>query len=90
MTPFYDIKAVIKSVEGYVSEINADPSILPSRGPFSKYVLPAEGRKGNLELKWMAGGENGIACNLTSEGAQALNAATEKVSQSSSFMRVYR
>lgn len=79
VTPFYGIDAVKKSVEGYVAEINADPTILPSRGPFSKYVLPDEDRKGSLDLTWMGAGADGIACNLTSEGAKALNDATEKV-----------
>lgn len=79
MTPFYSVDAVQKSIEGYVAEINADPSILPSHGPFSKYVLPAEGRQGTIELTWPTQGEDGIACNLTSEGALALNSATEKV-----------
>lgn len=72
--------AVAKSVEGYVAEINADPSILPSHGPFSKYVLPGEDRKGTLELTWLTEGEDGIACNISSEGSKALNGATEKVS----------
>lgn len=62
----------------YVAEINADPSILTSRGDFSKYVLE-EGRKGTLELTWVTKGEDGIACNLESEGADALNSATEMV-----------
>lgn len=79
VTPFYGIAAVVKSIEGYVTEINADPTILPSRGAFSKYVLPAEDRKGTLELTWMTGAADGIACNLTSEGALALNSATAKV-----------
>lgn len=79
VTPFYGVDAVQKSIEGYVAEINADPSILPSHGPFSKYVLPAEGRQGTIELSWPTKGEDGIACNLSSEGAEALNSATEKV-----------
>lgn len=79
MTPFYGVKAVQESIEAYVADINADPAILPSRGPFSKYVLPAERRQGTIELSWLTEGEDGIACNLTSEGAAALNAATEQV-----------
>lgn len=69
---------VQESVERYVAEINADPSVLPSRGAFSKYVLE-EGRQGTIELTWVTKGEDGIACNLESEGADALNAATEMV-----------
>eukprot|EP00904_Undaria_pinnatifida_P004372 jgi/Undpi1/13936/HiC_scaffold_9.g03587.m1 len=79
VTPFYGVDNVQKSIEGYVAEINADPSILPSHGPFSKYVLPAEDRKGTIELTWPTKGEDGIACNLSSEGADALNTATAKV-----------
>lgn len=74
--------AVMKSIEGYVKEINDDPSILPSRGAFSKYVLPAEDRKGVLELSWMGEGNDGIACNLDSEGALALNFGTAAVRHS--------
>lgn len=68
-----------KSIEGYVAEINADPSILPTRGPFSKYVLSEEDRQGTIELMWLTEGEDGIACNLDSEGAAALNTSTRKV-----------
>lgn len=79
MTPFYGVASVQKSIEAYVAEINADPSILPSRGPFSKYVLPGEDRQGEIELTWLTEGEDGIACSLVSEGATALNDSTEKV-----------
>ncbi|CAM9371601.1 unnamed protein product [Ectocarpus sp. 4 AP-2014] len=79
VTPFYGVDKVQESIEKYVAEINADPSILPSRGAFSKYVLPAEGRQGTIELTWVTKGEDGIACNLESEGADALNAATATV-----------
>ncbi|CAN0193753.1 unnamed protein product [Ectocarpus sp. 6 AP-2014] len=79
VTPFYGVDKVQESIEKYVAEINADPSILPSRGAFSKYVLPAEGRQGTIELTWVTKGEDGIACNLESEGAAALNGATATV-----------
>ncbi|CAM9134688.1 unnamed protein product [Ectocarpus sp. 8 AP-2014] len=79
VTPFYGVDKVQESIEKYVAEINADPSILPSRGAFSKYVLPAEGRQGTIELTWVTKGEDGIACNLESEGADALNGATATV-----------
>lgn len=85
VTPFYSVVSVRESIEAYVAEINADPSILPSRGPFSKYVLPSEGRQGAIELTWLTPGEDGIACNLSSEGAEALNGATEEVSVFNSF-----
>lgn len=68
-----------------MAEINADPSILPSRGAFSKYVLEGEGRKGTIELTWVSKGEDGIACSLESEGASALNSATALVSSRGLF-----
>jgi acetylornithine deacetylase len=42
-------------------------------------VLPDENRKGQVELKWLGEGENGIACNLDSVGYKALLKATETV-----------
>ncbi|CAM9261978.1 unnamed protein product [Choristocarpus tenellus] len=79
VTPFYGVSMVQEKIEGYVAEINENPSILPSRGAFSKYELPDEGRKGRLELTWITEAEDGIACNLVSEGAKALNDATAQV-----------
>lgn len=81
VTPFYSTTAVMKSVEAYVAEINADPSLLPTRGEFSKYILPNEGRRGSLELTWLGAGADGIACDLASKGAKALNSATAAVSE---------
>jgi acetylornithine deacetylase len=82
LTPFYDIRAVEKAVEGYVAEINADPSLLYSfgkHGAHSRYVLPDENKQGILEFKWLGQGENGIACRLDSPGNKALQAATAAV-----------
>lgn len=64
-----------------MAEINADPSILPTRGNFSKYVLPEEDRKGAIELTWVTEGEDGIACDLESVGANALNSSTAEVKE---------
>lgn len=69
-------------MEGYVAEINRDPSIVetPSiHGPHSKYVLPDGGARGSLELKWVVAGENGVACKLDSKGHQALLESTKCV-----------
>ncbi|CAM9110058.1 unnamed protein product [Discosporangium mesarthrocarpum] len=79
VTPFYGVVEVRKKIESYVADINAKPTQLPSRGPFSKYELPEEGRKGSLELTWLTDAEDGIACNLSSQGALALNEATAEV-----------
>jgi len=81
-TPFYDIKDVMTSIEGWVADINSDPTIIDisgSHGPHSKYVLPDEDRKGVVELKWLGDGENGIACKLDSPGNAALFNATADV-----------
>jgi len=82
LAPFYDIKKVMAAVDSYVAEINADPSIVSpegQHGAHAKYVLPDESRKGQVELKWLGEGENGIACNLDSVGYKALLKATETV-----------
>ena len=69
-------------MEKYIAEINADPTILSAfgkHGAHSAYVLPAEDKKGFLELSWVGEGENGIACNLDSAGAKAISKATGEV-----------
>lgn len=81
-SPFYDIKEVMRTVDGYVEELNKNPSVLEdplTRGPHSKYNLPEEDRKGALELKWLCAGDNGVACQLDSKGLQALIKATQAV-----------
>lgn len=90
VTPFYTLDAVKTSINGYVAEINDNPELLPTRGPFSKYVLPQENRRGSLELTWLAGSSEGIACKLDSEGAAALNRATAAVSPSASVSDAMR
>mmetsp|Transcript_13777 Transcript_13777/g.30386 ORF Transcript_13777/g.30386 Transcript_13777/m.30386 type:complete len:437 (-) Transcript_13777:1289-2599(-) len=81
ITPFYEVKAVMKQIDSYVAEINADPSILHSsaHGPHSKYTLPEEGKQGRIDLKWVGEGENGIACKLDSKGYHAILEATKAV-----------
>jgi len=82
LAPFYDIKKVMSTIDTYVADINADPSIVAAEGEHgahAKYVLPDEGKQGVVELKWMGEGENGIACNLESVGYKALLKATESV-----------
>jgi len=75
LTPFYDIDHVKHALEQVVAEINADPSILSTRGPASKYVLDAgtpEERKGVCSLQWGGHCLQGVACDITSRGFKAL------------------
>ena len=77
LTPFYDCKAVIKAVNGYVAELNNNLSGIPTRGPSSKYVL--EDMSGKLELTWNEMELAGIACDLTSPGFASIMKALEEV-----------
>eukprot|EP00605_Chrysophyceae_sp_TOSAG23-4_P000552 GSChrysophyteH1.ASY1.ANO1.622.1 assembled CDS len=82
LTPFYDIKEVQKTIEGWVAELNSDLSLLYEfghHGNHSRYELPDEDRKATVEISWMGLGENGIACSLDSPGNKALQAATASV-----------
>lgn len=82
LSPFYDVAAVRTAIERYVEDINADPDRLVNatiRGPHSKYSIPSQQLIGNVDLKWVFKGENGIACNLHSPGHRALRSATEAV-----------
>jgi acetylornithine deacetylase len=92
LTPFYDPIAVMNKVNEYVAELNANMESIPTRGPCSKYILPASDtansddyvKRGTLEMKW---GDDiaailqmeGIACDLESPGLQAMMEATEQV-----------
>jgi acetylornithine deacetylase len=81
-SPFYPISDVMKRIQVYVDEINADPSIVEDpvhRGPHSKYVIADENLKGKLTLKWVSGSDDGIACKLDSKGFKALCKATENI-----------
>jgi len=90
LSPFYDIHDVKKKLAEYVNEINDNISILENsaiRGPHSKYILYDRNEnnelvvvfKGKIELEWVYEGENGIACNITSNGHHALKQATETI-----------
>lgn len=52
----------------YADELNADLSVLPCRGPASRYSLPDEGLSGRLELKFFDAFASGVACSMESEG----------------------
>eukprot|EP00731_Ephydatia_muelleri_P025862 Em0017g945a len=81
LTPFYNIDECVKKVEGYVKKINDDPTILPTRGPCSKYVITAEGVEYRAKLEFKLNGSplRGIACNLESTGYKHLEAASSEV-----------
>ena len=82
LSPFYDVADVRKAVNGYINDLNSDPSILETpciRGPHSKYVLQDEERQGKVEFSWLFEGENGIACDINSVGFAAICEATRSV-----------
>ncbi|KAE8055599.1 hypothetical protein FH972_012428 [Carpinus fangiana] len=93
LTPFYDVKDVIKKLQEYVDDINDNIEKLDSRGPVSKYVLPDENLRGrslslSLSLPCMNLGNltisfdeamSGVACDLNSRGFHVLCKATEEV-----------
>lgn len=82
LSPFYKIADAKRSVESYVAAINADPSGVLEKnlhGPHSKYTIPEEDEKGELELIWLNDGEDGIACDMSSISFRALSDATASV-----------
>ncbi|KAG5523874.1 hypothetical protein RHGRI_030762 [Rhododendron griersonianum] len=48
LTPFYNITDVMKKLQEYVEDLNANIEKLDVRGPVSKYVLPDEHLRGRL------------------------------------------
>ncbi|XP_010559314.1 PREDICTED: acetylornithine deacetylase [Tarenaya hassleriana] len=78
LTPFYDLKEVMKKLQEYVDDINDNLDKLPTRGPVSKYVLPDENLSGRLTLSFDEGSA-GVACNLDSRGYHVLCKSTEEV-----------
>lgn len=84
VTPFYDVREVMRKVQSYVDDINLNPDILArgQRGPHSKYELPSEALKGRLELKFFDNIGHGVACNLESPGFKAMVEAFQEVNGS--------
>ncbi|CAF2023722.1 hypothetical protein Bca4012_079873 [Brassica carinata] len=78
LTPFYDVKEVMKKLQEYVDDINTNIEKLSTRGPVSKYVLPEENLRGRLTLSFDEASA-GVACNLDSRGFHVLCKATEEV-----------
>nr|DAD47504.1 TPA_asm: hypothetical protein HUJ06_017441 [Nelumbo nucifera] len=79
LTPFYNITDVMKKVQEYVDDINANIEKLDTRGPVSKYVLPEENLRGRLTISFDEAMMSGVACNLDSRGFHVLCKATEDV-----------
>ena len=82
LSPFYKIAEAKAAIEEYVAAINADPSGVLEKnlhGPHSKYTIPEENQKAEIELIWLTDGEDGIACDMGSISFQSLSEATTHV-----------
>nr|DAD18121.1 TPA_asm: hypothetical protein HUJ06_019584 [Nelumbo nucifera] len=79
MKPTQCMVDVIKKVQGYVDDINANIEKLDTRGPISKYVLPEENLRGRLTISFDEDITSGVACNLDSHGFHVLCKATKDV-----------
>nr|ABD65618.1 acetylornithine deacetylase, putative [Brassica oleracea] len=67
LTPFYDVKEVMKKLQEYVDDINTNVENLATRGPVSKLTLSFDEASA------------GVACNLDSRGYHVLCNATKEV-----------
>lgn len=80
LTPFYDIEQCVEKMTEYVKQLNEDLSILPTRGPCSKYTITGEETfTGKLEFKLNQETFEGIACDIKSTGFKHLHNATIEV-----------
>ncbi|XP_019190972.1 PREDICTED: acetylornithine deacetylase [Ipomoea nil] len=77
LTPFYSVSDVMKKLQEYVDDLNANIDKLDTRGPVSKYVLPDENLRGRLNICFDEA-SSGVACNLESRGFHVLCKATEE------------
>ncbi|XP_015083515.1 acetylornithine deacetylase-like [Solanum pennellii] len=78
LTPFYNVSDVIKKLQEYVDDLNANIEKLDTRGPVSKYVLPDENIRGSMSISFEEA-YSGVACDLDSLGYKVLSKATEEV-----------
>ncbi|KAL3619400.1 hypothetical protein CASFOL_036970 [Castilleja foliolosa] len=78
LTPFYSVTDVIKKLQEYIEDLNANIEKLDTRGPVSKYTLPDENLRGRLTITFDEA-SSGVACNLDSRGFHVLCKATEEV-----------
>mmetsp|Transcript_14222 Transcript_14222/g.27632 ORF Transcript_14222/g.27632 Transcript_14222/m.27632 type:complete len:521 (+) Transcript_14222:279-1841(+) len=77
LTPFYSCQDVIDTMNQWVEELNETRfKELGTRGPVSKYELPAEDLIGKIELEWAHDDDEplmeGIACDINSPGFLAI------------------
>lgn len=84
LSPFYEVEEVKERLEQYVKDLNDEVEHLPTKGDWSKFVLPdavavqpGEIRRGKIELKWSGDMDTfrmyaGIAVSLQSDGHKAL------------------
>jgi acetylornithine deacetylase len=84
LTPFYDIAECTEKMKKYVEELNKDLSVLPTRGPCSKYNITdsTTGESFKAELTFTIEGDplKGIACDMDSLAFKHLHEATKEVS----------
>ena len=78
MHPFFSVSDVIKKLQEYVDDLNANIEKLDTRGPVSKYVLPDENIRGSMSISFEEP-YSGVACDLDSLGYKVLAKATEEV-----------
>jgi acetylornithine deacetylase len=78
LTPFYDMDAAVKSLTGFVRDLDAriERGDMPPAFPA---VRTADGRRGSVALTWKGRAIEGIACKLESPALAALEAALRKV-----------
>jgi acetylornithine deacetylase len=76
LVPFYDPVDVRRDLAEWIKEINDNVSNLNAHGPFSSYKTAED--RGTVELKWVDDDYKGIACDIKSNGYQALHAATKE------------
>nr|GMD76258.1 acetylornithine deacetylase [Ipomoea batatas] len=72
------VSDVMKKLQEYVDDLNANIDKLDTRGPVSKYALPDENLRGRLSISFDEASA-GVACNLESRGFQVLCKATEEI-----------
>ncbi|WNG33869.1 M20/M25/M40 family metallo-hydrolase [Archangium violaceum] len=78
VTPFYDIKEVMRALENFVRELEAriQRDEVPPGFPRTR---TESGKTCSLAFRFMGGGTEGIACRLDSPGLQALKEAIQQV-----------
>ncbi|CAA6669695.1 unnamed protein product [Spirodela intermedia] len=79
LTPFYSPADVVKKLQEYVDDINANVEKLDTRGPVSSYFLPDENLRGRVEISFNEAVTAGVACDLNSRGYHVLCRATTEV-----------